>query len=162
MPILVFSFLLVTAKVSIRLPDEIQNQPLRAKLRRIDFLGSITLVSTVGCLLLGLSMKSTEELPWSHPLVWGLLIASIVWAVIFVLVEARWAPYPVMPIRLVTQRTPLAVSLSNFFGSAAAFSMVSLVKKCTCSINSLLILVTSTDLQCSISKTRACHHVANR
>ncbi|KAK7695684.1 hypothetical protein QCA50_000320 [Cerrena zonata] len=124
MPILVFSFLLVTAKVSIRLPDEIQNQPLRAKLRRIDFLGSITLVSTVGCLLLGLSMKSTEELPWSHPLVWGLLIASVVWGVVFVLVEAHWAPYPVMPIRLVTQRTPLAVSLSNFFGSAAAFSMI--------------------------------------
>lgn len=155
MPILVFSFLLVTAKVSIKLPDEIQNQPLRAKLRRIDFLGSITLVSTVGCLLLGLSLKSTEELPWSHPLVWGLLVASIVWAVVFVLVEAHWAPYPVMPIRLVTQRTPLAVSLSNFFGSAAAFSMVSSLT-CTCSINSLLILVTSTDLQCSISKNRTC------
>lgn len=124
MPILVFSFLLVIAKVSIRLPDEVQNQPIRIKLQRLDFLGSITLVSTVGCLLLGLSLKSTEELPWTHPLVWGLLVASIVWAVLFVLVEARWAPFPVMPIRLVTQRTPLAVSLSNLFGSAAAFSMV--------------------------------------
>ncbi|CAL1702254.1 unnamed protein product [Somion occarium] len=124
MPILVFSFLLVIAKVSIRLPDEVQNQPIRIKLQRLDFLGSITLVSTVGCLLLGLSLKSTEELPWTHPLVWGLLVASIVWAVLFVLVEARWAPFPVMPIRLVTQRTPLAVSLSNLFGSAAAFSMI--------------------------------------
>ncbi|KAI0079648.1 vacuolar amino acid permease [Panus rudis PR-1116 ss-1] len=124
MPILAFSCLLVIAKVSIRLPDEVQNQSVRTKLRRIDFLGSFTLVCTVGCLLLGLSLKSTEELAWSHPLIWGLLISSVVWCILFILVESRWAPYPVMPMRLVTQRTPLAVSLSNFFGSAAAFSMI--------------------------------------
>lgn len=124
MPILLFSFILVIAKVNIKLPAEIENQPIRAKLRRIDGLGSLTLVLTVGCLLLGLSLKSTEELPWSHPLVWGLLVASAVWCVLFALVETYVAPYPVMPMRLVKQRTPLAVSLSNFFGSVAAFSMV--------------------------------------
>ncbi len=124
MPILVFSFLLVTAKVNIKLPDEIENQSIQTKLRRIDFLGSLTLVGAVGCLLLGLSLKSTEELPWSHFVVWGLLVASVISGVLFILVESYWAPYPVMPMRLITQRTPLAVSLSNFFGSAAAFSMV--------------------------------------
>ncbi|PCH41423.1 vacuolar amino acid permease [Wolfiporia cocos MD-104 SS10] len=122
MPILVFSFILVTAKVSIKLPDEIQQQSLRAKIRRIDFFGSFTLVGTVGCLLLGFSLKSTEELPWSHPLIWGLFIASLVWCALFVLVETYWSPYPVMPIRLVKQRTPLAVSMACFFGSVAAFS----------------------------------------
>ena len=124
MPILLFSLILVTAKVNIKLPAEIENQPIRAKLQRIDGLGSLTLVLTVGCLLLGLSLKSTEELPWSHPIVWGLLVASVVWCVLFVIVESYVAPYPVMPMRLVKQRTPLAVSLSNFFGSVAAFSMV--------------------------------------
>ncbi|KAJ3485362.1 hypothetical protein NLI96_g5024 [Meripilus lineatus] len=124
MPILVFSFLLVTTKVSIKLPDEVESQSYHTKLRRIDFLGSLTLVGAVGCLLLGLSLKSTEELPWSHIAVWGLLVASVVSGVLFILVESYWAPYPVMPMRLVTQRTPLAVSLSNFFGSAAAFSMI--------------------------------------
>lgn len=124
MPILVFSFLLVTAKVSIKLPDEVESQSFQTKLRRIDFLGSLTLVGAVGCLLLGLSLKSTEELPWSHFIVWGLLAASAVSCVLFIFVESYWAPYPVMPMRLITQRTPLAVSLSNFFGSAAAFSMV--------------------------------------
>lgn len=125
MPILLFSFILVIAKVNIELPAEIESQPLRAKLARIDGLGSLTLVGTVGCLLLGISLKSTEELPWSHPIIWGLLLASAVCCVLFILVESHWAPYPVMPMRLVTQRTPLAVSLSNFFGSVAAFSMVS-------------------------------------
>ena len=125
MPILLFSFILVIAKVNIKLPVEIESQPLKTKLARIDGFGSLTLVGTVGCLLLGLSLKSTEELPWSHPIVWGLLLASAVFCVLFIMVESYWAPYPVMPLRLVTQRTPLAVSLSNFFGSVAAFSMVS-------------------------------------
>jgi len=40
----------------------------------------------------------------------------------FIAVEKYVAPYPVMPLRLITQRTPLAVSMSNFFGSMAAFS----------------------------------------
>ncbi|KAH9894275.1 MFS general substrate transporter [Cubamyces lactineus] len=124
MPILVFSFVLVALKVSIRLPDEIENQPVRAKLRRIDVLGSFTLVGTVGCLLLGLSLKSTEELPWAHPLIWGLLLASVVFGGAFIWVETCYSPYPVMPMRLVKQRTPFFVSLSNFFGSVAAFSMI--------------------------------------
>ncbi|KZT12978.1 vacuolar amino acid permease [Laetiporus sulphureus 93-53] len=124
MPILLFSFVLVTAKVSIKLPDEIEAQSLHAKIRRIDFFGSLTLVGTVGCLLLGFSLKSTEELPWSDPLIWGLLVASVVWCILFILVETYHSPYPVMPIRLIKQRTPLAVSLACFFGSVAAFSML--------------------------------------
>lgn len=126
MPILLFSFALVTAKVNIVLPDEVQQQSLQARIRRIDYLGSFTLVGTVGCLLLGFSLKSTEELPWSSPLIWGLFLASVVWCILFVLVETHWSQYPVMPMRLVKQRTPLAVSLACFFGSVAAFSAVSL------------------------------------
>ncbi|OBZ77059.1 Multidrug resistance protein fnx1 [Grifola frondosa] len=124
MPLLVFSFVLVALKVSIKLPDEVESQSTHAKLRRIDFFGSFTLVGTVGCLLLGLSLKSTEEMPWSHPVIWGLLVASVVFGGLFVAVETYYSPYPVMPMRLIKQRTPLAVSLSNFFGSVAAFSML--------------------------------------
>jgi len=115
---------LVSTKVNIPLPEEVRSLPVRTKLGRIDFLGSLTLVLTVGCLLLGLSLKSTEELPWSHPLIWGLISISGIWAVIFVYVEIKVAALPVMPIRLIKQRTPLAVSLANFFVSIAAFSML--------------------------------------
>lgn len=103
----------MTTKVSIKLPSEVENRSAYDKLRRIDFLGSITLVGTVGCLLLGLSLKSTEELDWSHPLIWGLLVSSAVFGTAFVYVETHVAPYPVMPMRLITRRTPLFVSLSN-------------------------------------------------
>ena len=112
-PILILSFVLVCVKVNIKLPDEVQNRTTYDKLRRIDFLGSSTLVVAVGTLLLGFSLKSTEELPWSHPLIWSLFSISVVAGVCFVLVETYIAPFPVMPLYLITRRTPLFVSLSN-------------------------------------------------
>ncbi|TFY79402.1 hypothetical protein EWM64_g4611 [Hericium alpestre] len=123
-PILVFSIVLVTLKVSIEVPPEIKNQDLRSKLRRMDFFGSATLVGTVGCLLLGFDLKSTEDMPWTHPLIIGLFISSVIFGALFVLVESQWAPFPVMPLRLITNRTPLSVSLACFFGSMSAFSMI--------------------------------------
>ncbi|KAK0231094.1 vacuolar amino acid permease [Armillaria fumosa] len=129
-PLLLFSFILVSVKVNIQLPYEVQNQTLYEKLRRIDGMGSLTLVGTVGCLLLGFSLKTTEEMPWSHPIIYGLFIASTVFGVFFILVEKYWSPYPVMPLRLITQRTPLSVSIANLFGSMAAFSMVIYLSLC--------------------------------
>lgn len=122
---LVVSFILVATKVSIPLPDSVKEQNLFDRIRRMDFFGSVTLVGTVGSLLLGFSLKTTEDLSWSNPLIYGLFISSAVFGVLFVFVELRWAPYPVMPLHLITQRTPLAVSLTNFFGSVVAFSMAS-------------------------------------
>lgn len=123
-PVLVFSFVLVLLKVSIEMPIEVKQQSLYARIRRMDFFGSVTLVGTVGSLLLGFSLKSSENLMWSDPLIYGLFIASAVFGFLFVLVESRWAPYPVMPLRLITQRTPLAVSFANLFASMSAFSML--------------------------------------
>lgn len=119
------SFILVALKVNIKLPEEIQNESTYSKLRRIDFLGSFMLVGAVAGMLLGFSLKTTEELPWSHPLIWGLFCSSAFFWAGFILVEAHWTPYPVMPLRLITQRTPLAVSIANLLGSMSAFSMVS-------------------------------------
>ncbi len=93
-------------------------------MRRMDFAGSATLAVTIGSLLLGSTFKSTESLPWLHPLVCGPFITSVGFAVLFVAVEAYWSPYPVMPLYFITQRTPLAVALSNLFGCMSAFSMV--------------------------------------
>jgi len=98
---------------------------LSEKLQRIDMLGSVTLVGAVGLFLLGFSLKTTEELAWSHPLIVSLFGSSIISGLGFIYVEKYWAPYPVMPLRLMTQRTPLAVSVSNFLTSMTAFSMVS-------------------------------------
>lgn len=90
----------------------------------MDFLGSFTLAGTVGALLLGVSLKESAALPWASPIVWGLLVASGVLMIVFVTIEAKIAVSPVLPLRLITQRTPLAVCLSNFFASMAAFSVM--------------------------------------
>ena len=114
-------------KVDIELPSEIQSQSTSDKIRRVDWFGSITLVGTVGCLLLGFSLKSTEELPWTHPIVWGLFVASTVFGCLFVLVETYWSHSPVMPLHLICRRTPFAVAMSYFLSSAVAYSMASIL-----------------------------------
>lgn len=102
---------------------------LRTTLARIDYLGSSLLVTTVGTLLLALSFKTAStgkvELAWSDPQVWGLLVASGVGFVLFLLVEGCVAPEPVLPLRLLKRRTPTAVAISNFAFSVNAFSVVS-------------------------------------
>ncbi|KAG8218370.1 major facilitator superfamily domain-containing protein [Butyriboletus roseoflavus] len=123
-PLLLISFVLVALKVNIKLPDAVANEGTSSKLGRIDFLGSFTLVVSVASILSAFSIKTTEELPWSHPLIYGLLTVSGIFGVAFVYVEARLAPYPVMPLRLISQRTPLAVALVNFMASMTAFSML--------------------------------------
>lgn len=110
-PILLMSAVVITYKVNIKLPET--KQTARQKLARIDYAGSFTLVVCIGCLLLGLSLKTSEDLSWGSSIVIGLLCGSAVFAVAFVYVEARWAPEPVMPLRLLSMRTPLFVALSN-------------------------------------------------
>ncbi|TFK29297.1 vacuolar amino acid permease [Coprinopsis marcescibilis] len=123
-PFFLFSMIIVATKVNIELPQEIRMESMATKIRRIDYLGSLTLVGAVACLLLGVSLKTTEELPWTSPTIVALLFASATSAVAFVLVEKYWAPFPVMPMRLIAQRTPLVISLANLLASVSAFSML--------------------------------------
>ena len=105
------SAVVIMYKVNIKLPET--KQTARQKLARIDYAGSFTLVVCIGCLLLGLSLKTSEDLSWNSGVVIGLLCGSGVFAVAFVYAEARWAPEPVMPLRLLAMRTPMFVALSN-------------------------------------------------
>ncbi|KAF6762869.1 vacuolar amino acid permease [Ephemerocybe angulata] len=123
-PFFIFAIIVVATKVNIKLSDQVESQSLSDKIRRIDFVGSLTLVGSVGCMLLGFSFKTTEEIPWGSPMVSGMFIASGIFTVSFILCQKYWAPYPVMPLRLISQRTPLAVSLANLFASMSAFSML--------------------------------------
>jgi hypothetical protein len=134
------SIAIVALKVNIVLPDEVANQKVYDKLRRIDFLGSLALAGAVGCSLLAVSLKTAEEMPWSHPLILALFVISAICFCLFIQVEKNWAAYPVMPLHLTTQRIPLAVSVSNLFGSVSAFSMV-------CGISSLPRILTSVVFQ---------------
>lgn len=124
-PILFISGFLVWLKVHI--PLKHTEESAWIKLRRIDWLGSATLVVTVSALLLSLTLKTSAdvELPWSDARVWGLLVVSLVFGIAFVCVEKYVSKEPIMPMRLVTRRTPAFVAASNFLVSVLAFSVVS-------------------------------------
>jgi hypothetical protein len=135
------AFIIITWKVNVPLPPGVREASFADKMRRIDYLGAITLVSFVGCFLLPLSLKNTEELPWGHPAILSLFGVSAVALVGFVLAESKWSAYPILPLRLIRQRTPLAVALTNLsvllfnfftpypdwlssFGSVVSFAML--------------------------------------
>ncbi|KAF8313424.1 vacuolar amino acid permease [Clavulina sp. PMI_390] len=120
MPVLAISIILVIIKANV--PYPMKPTTFRQKLARIDWLGSLTLVAFVGCFLVAITLRTAEEMPWSDPMVWGLLLISGVSGVAFVLVEAYISAEPILPLRLLKQRTPLSVALSNFAVSVVAFS----------------------------------------
>ncbi|KAF2451016.1 MFS general substrate transporter [Karstenula rhodostoma CBS 690.94] len=70
-----------------------------SKLARIDFLGSFLTTLTILCFLLPLQIGG-DRLPWSHPAIFGLLGGACISAALFVLVEAKFAREPVIPLLL--------------------------------------------------------------
>lgn len=92
----------------------------KSKLSRVDFSGAFTLVVTLVLLLLGLN-SGGNIVPWTHPLVLISLSLSVVALAAFVWVEAKWAKEPVIPIKLLLNRTVLASCLTNWFTTMATF-----------------------------------------
>jgi hypothetical protein len=116
---LIAASILVSIHVNIVLPPN-PLTPMQ-RLRRIDWLGSLTLVAFVAPLLAGFSLKATDDLTWGDARVWGPLVTSGVALLAFILVEAKVSPEPVLPMRLLLSRTPLAVSLTNLSVFASTF-----------------------------------------
>ncbi|KAG8907221.1 hypothetical protein FRB99_005045 [Tulasnella sp. 403] len=118
----VLSIILVAMLVDVKLPS--QPQTLKEKLRRIDYLGSITLVLAVGGFLLGVMLMATEEMHLHDPLISGLFVTSALSIAGFFYVEGWVVSEPILPLKLLRQRTPMAVAVNNFLASIAAFSML--------------------------------------
>ncbi|EIM89147.1 MFS general substrate transporter [Stereum hirsutum FP-91666 SS1] len=93
-----------------------------SKLKRIDYLGSLTLVLTLGSLLVGMTVKESEG--GSTKMMVGFLVASAVFLVLFLLVEVKFAVEPVMPLSLLKRRNPCFVALNNFLIAFLSFSTV--------------------------------------
>lgn len=102
----------------------------KGKLKQIDYLGSATLVLAVASLILGLSLKTSSltssgsEYFWTDPHILGLLLASLLFTLAFLYVEARIAPAPVLPFSLLRRRTPASVAASLAIVAASQFSLM--------------------------------------
>ncbi|SYW77881.1 related to multidrug resistance protein [Ustilago bromivora] len=122
-PFLLVGALCIASFVNIPLPSS--DQSWHKKLGRIDYLGSLGLISSSSCLLLAMSFLSASLLPFSHPLVWGFLLGSLITAVLFVLVEGWVVREPVMPLSLLTRKSPALIGASYLLGSLAHFATIS-------------------------------------
>ena len=92
------------------------------KLRRIDFIGAITLMAAVVTLLIGLDRGS--NVTWRDAWTIGLVCASVPLFCIFVAVETWVASEPFAPKSVIFERALIAAYLCNFWSMAGIFGML--------------------------------------
>ncbi|KAK7432804.1 hypothetical protein QQZ08_000666 [Neonectria magnoliae] len=92
----------------------------RAIWKRVDVSGAVLLVVAVSVQLVGLSLGG-NELPWGSPWVVGSLAGSLGLFALFLFVEARTTAIPVIPLRLLRGRLPVATQVTNVCAGLAAY-----------------------------------------
>ena len=91
-------------------------------IKRVDFLGSSLLVTAMVLFLTGLN-SGGNLVPWAHPLVLIALPVSALVLVAFAVVEEKVAREPVVPIRLILNRTVACACLTNWFSIMIAYAL---------------------------------------
>ncbi|KAL2870322.1 major facilitator superfamily domain-containing protein [Aspergillus lucknowensis] len=117
-PFIVVSTILVAVTVKIPAKDS-----QKGKLKRVDFLGAVTLITALILLLLGLNTGG-NKLPWTHPFILTTLPLSVVVLGIFIYIEANNASEPIIPVRLLLDRTVLAACLANWFSTMNVYGLL--------------------------------------
>ena len=105
---------------NVRIPVKVTD---RSRIKRVDFLGAITLISALVLLLLGLNAGG-NTVPWAHPLVLTSLPLSVVFLCVFIYVEDQVAAEPVIPVRVLLNRTVLSACLTNWFTTMSVFAIL--------------------------------------
>ena len=93
---------------------------------KVDFSGAFLLVSAIIIQLIGLSLGG-NELPWGSPWVIGSLVGSFVLFGLFLLVEARTRAMPMIPLRMLRGRLPVATQITNICVGLSAYAVRSCV-----------------------------------
>lgn len=88
---------------------------------KVDFLGALLLVTGISVQLVGLSLGG-NELPWSNVWVISSLIGSFVLLGTFIWIESRTTAIPVIPLRQLRGRNPIAIQTANICAGTAAYA----------------------------------------
>ena len=88
---------------------------LLQKLARIDYLGVITLISSVVLLLYGMSTSPISFIP---------MLLSVADLCLFVLVEAKWATDPIVPIHVLASKANIFTGLATIGIMTARWSIL--------------------------------------
>ena len=117
-PLTVISGIVIcfTVKIPVKYSD-------KSALKRVDFLGAATLMTTLILLLIGLN-SGGNVVPWNHPLIYTTLPLSLISLLLFIYVESSHASEPVIPVKLLVNRTVLSACFTNWFTSMAVLSLI--------------------------------------
>ncbi|CAG8587757.1 3366_t:CDS:2 [Cetraspora pellucida] len=96
---------------------------LGEKLKRIDYLGSCLIFTTVVCLLLPTNWGG-DTYPWNSPQIITLYIASFIFLLILIYVETKVASEPIIPAQIFKVRTAIATFIFNLLFGMVFYSMV--------------------------------------
>jgi len=91
--------------------------------KRVDFTGAFVLVVAVSVQLVGLSLGG-NELPWGSPWVIGSLFGSVVLLALFMVVEARTTAIPIIPLRMLRGKLPIATQIANVCAGLSAYGFL--------------------------------------
>ena len=124
-PPTILALVLVAYKLNVASQDEEEHNQKNShvsKLRRVDFLGAFFLSASITCGLLVLELGG-QRMPWTHPMVLGMLGTSLVTGNLFLLTEAFWAKEPIFPLRLLLNRDVVTSYINLGFQSGAQMSV---------------------------------------
>ena len=110
LPICGLSFLILLLFLDVHNPKT----PVWAGLRAIDWLGSLALLAVTLMTLLGLNIGG-ESFDWTSPTVLVLITVGVACSVLFFLIEAKAAKYPVMPLGVFKSSSNSATIAIKFF-----------------------------------------------
>ena len=88
---------------------------------RVDVLGAALVSGGMFCIVYGFSNAATHS--WGTPSTWAFIAAGVLLLVAFVLWEAR-APEPLLPLRIVADRTRSGAYLAMLFAGAGMFGIL--------------------------------------
>ncbi|KFZ19626.1 hypothetical protein V501_00605 [Pseudogymnoascus sp. VKM F-4519 (FW-2642)] len=112
LPPTAISGLVVLFKLDVHTPKT----PFWEGIKRIDWVGSLLMIAGTVLFLLGLQMAGVEY-PWKSVIILGFLIIGIMLVALFVLWEWRFAAYPLMPLRVLNNRTSISALVVCCFHS---------------------------------------------
>ncbi|KAI9069434.1 vacuolar amino acid permease [Trametes sanguinea] len=121
-PLFIVSFMLTSINLHYVTPG--RSKSTREVLKRIDYGGSATLLISVLSILFFLSTRYSEELPWSAPTVYIPLTLAIFFALLFIYVELRIAPEPILAPFLLREKIPVLIGISNFLVAVSNFTVM--------------------------------------
>ena len=100
--------------------NENRRLPLKAKLDRMDPLGTLFFISAVTCILLALQWGGQSK-PWSSATIIGLLVGFVALSCAFLVTQWKLGERAIIPLRVMRQRSMLTGSGVLFFLGASTY-----------------------------------------